>query len=351
MINLSLFILFFSLSIHHIIKSYFIFFSQGFYLSDQESTVTTSISRTIASFISDNNTDLEDTESGDIDEENNGNGNNGNNSSNRENSNGKLPQLESSENSDSEEEQCDEEEYVRTFLQREDVMTSTLLLFERCSAEDVSLFPVKIEQKTAPLPRKPEKQAFQLFCTALVRAHESNVRTRLDSIRSHDELIELTNKINSPEKDKKNGKNGKNEKNKGKESETEIELKLKLNKLKSSNLRRENQGEEDMSEISILYRKSLISQNLQDTLQRYIDELNLEGVCATVALGATVDSNHIRQASKYFGDEYFALFAYLLSCGEIYIADRYVRTYFRKHVCTYVHLHDFIQFAVLISPI
>ena len=335
-------------------------------MSDQESTVTTSISRTIASFISDNNIDLEDTESGDIDEENNGNGNNGNgtgngnngNKNSRENSNGKLPQLESSENSDSEEEQCDEEEYVRTFLQREDVMTSTLLLFERCSAEDVSLFPVKIEQKTAPLPRKPEKQAFQLFCTALVRAHESNVRTRLDSIRSHDELIELTNKINSPEKDKKNGKNGKNgknEKNKGKETETEIELKLKLNKLKSSNLRRENQGEEDMSESSILYRKSLISQNLQDTLQRYIDELNLEGVCATVALGATVDSNHIRQASKYFGDEYFALFAYLLSCGEIYIADRYVRTSVRfVYVrCSFLHyLSHFGSLSIMIlSPI
>ena len=69
---------------------------------------------------------------------------------------------------------------------------------------------------------------------------------------------------------------------------------------------------------------ALASEILQNTLQRHLDELDLDGVSAAVAQGAIIHPSHIRQAAKHFGDEHIPLFSLLLSCGEVYIADRYV---------------------------
>ena len=69
---------------------------------------------------------------------------------------------------------------------------------------------------------------------------------------------------------------------------------------------------------------ALASEILQNTLQRHLDELDLDGVSAAVAQGAIIHPSHIRQAAKHFGDEHIPLFSLLLSCGEVYIADRFV---------------------------
>ena len=73
------------------------------------------------------------------------------------------------------------------------------------------------------------------------------------------------------------------------------------------------------------YTAALTAQSLQDSLQRHLDELNLDGVSATVARGAIIDPSHIRQAGRHFGDEHVPLFSLLLTCGEVYIADRYAK--------------------------
>ena len=67
---------------------------------------------------------------------------------------------------------------------------------------------------------------------------------------------------------------------------------------------------------------ALASQILQKTLQRHLDELDLDGVSAAVAQGAIIDPSHIKQAAKHFDDEHIPLFSLLLSGGEVYIADR-----------------------------
>jgi hypothetical protein len=67
------------------------------------------------------------------------------------------------------------------------------------------------------------------------------------------------------------------------------------------------------------------AQVLQDKLQRYLDEIDLEGVAAAIAGGAIVDATHIRQVAQHFGDEHVGLYSLLLASGEVYIADRVCR--------------------------
>jgi hypothetical protein len=44
--------------------------------------------------------------------------------------------------------------------------------------------------------------------------------------------------------------------------------------------------------------EALKAQVLQDKLQRYLDEIDLEGVAAAIAGGAIVDASHIRQVAQ-----------------------------------------------------
>ena len=76
------------------------------------------------------------------------------------------------------------------------------------------------------------------------------------------------------------------------------------------------------STVSSDLNTALASQILQKTLQRHLDELDLDGVSAAVAQGAIIDPSHIKQAAKHFDDEHIPLFSLLLSGGEVYIADR-----------------------------
>ena len=245
---------------------------------------------------------------------------------------------------------------VKSFLIEQDVITNSLNLLEEISTVSNSSLSSTTTKKSVTLNKKPDLAVFRLFCTVLVRAHENNLKKR--------EL--LLCEINGTEKeDKKNTETAGIEKSEQIEVEKKdivskdgqnfvsIKQKIVVNKNMADGSKKddnlvggilsEKDGQMDgNTEKYTPFEMAKRIELLQNKLQHSLDELNIENVGMAVSEGAIVEAKHIRQAALYFGDEHVSLFSYLLSYGEIYMADRYDLLIF---VCILYDVHFYYQYV------
>lgn len=184
-------------------------------------------------------------------------------------------------------EECPSSDSGTSFM--DEIMSKKVLnIFERISSVDEhSKIRISSQQQNTNLPSKTPKSAeFRVLCTALVIAYKNSSKIKSEMI-----------------KDEKNEKNDK--------------------KIKHKIIHTTSPGNEvEKTDRVTDQLTATYEHEHQLQLQQALDDLNMNDVATAVALGAVVEPAHVRQAALHFGDEYVSLFAFLLSCGEIYIADR-----------------------------
>ena len=185
-----------------------------------------------------------------------------------------------------------------TFFMNEIMSKNVLNIFEDISSihRHDQIRNSSQQKNTNHQSKSPKLAEFRVLCTALVITYKnySEIKSKI-----------IKNNANNAEKD---GNDDKKMENKMITAISPYKVIEKTDRLT-----------DDLATLELQLQLQL---QLQIQLQQALDDLNMNDVATAVALGAVVEPTHIRQAALHFGDEYVSLFSFLLSSGEIYIADR-----------------------------